>query len=81
MIPANASRPSTASPEARLANSPKNRSEADRPVIMGEIAKGSGLPPSASQAFEDNPALEAALERLLRGIRQSRGGPGDGSAR
>jgi hypothetical protein len=39
-------------------------------VPMGEVRK-SGLPPQAS---EPNPRLEAALEKLLQGIRQSRGG-------
>jgi hypothetical protein len=33
--------------------------------------RGVGLPP---KAFEPDPNLEAALERLLQGIRQSRGG-------
>jgi len=70
-IPANpARRPSTAPAEARPLKSPKNKSEADRTVIMGEIRK-CGLPP---EALEPHPGLEAALDRLLQGIRQSRGG-------
>jgi hypothetical protein len=52
-------------------NSPKSKSEADRTVIMGDLREGSGIPPKAS---ESNPALEAALDRLLQGIRLSRGG-------
>jgi hypothetical protein len=51
-------------------NSPKGKSEADNPVIMGELRK-SGLPPRAS---EPDAGLEAALERLKRaaGITGSR---------
>jgi hypothetical protein len=69
--------PPEAAPNSSNAKSPKGTSEADRSVIMGEIRE-SGIPP---QAFEPNPKLEAALNRLLQGIRQSRGGSGDGSAR
>ena len=50
---------------------PKNKSEADRSVNLGPLVKKSGIPPQAS---EPNPNLEAALDRLLQGIRQSRGG-------
>jgi hypothetical protein len=71
ITPTSTSRPSTALSMARPLNSPKSKSEADRTVIMGDLRKERGLPPSAS---ESNPALEAALDRLLQGIRQSRGG-------
>jgi hypothetical protein len=56
----------TASPK-----SPKATGVSESTVLMGEVEKKSGLPPSA---FEPNPGLEAALDRLLQGIRQSRGG-------
>lgn len=57
-------------PEAPPVKSPKwKTSEADR-VYLGEITK-SGIPP---KAFEDNPKLGTALDNLLQGIRQSRGG-------
>jgi len=62
--------PSKGFAEARTLNSPKDKSEAKPSVIMGEIVKGSGIPPRAS---EPDANLEAALERLLQGIRQSRG--------
>lgn len=62
--------PSKALPGGRPTNSPKSKSEAEKTVIMGEIRKG-GMPPAA---LEPNPGLEAALDRLLQGIRQSRGG-------
>ncbi len=54
----------------RPPNSPKGKSEADRLVIMGEVVKESGIPPLA---FEPNPKLDAALGRLLEGIRRGRG--------
>jgi hypothetical protein len=69
--PENARRPSTANFEASMLKGPKSKSEADRSVIMGPLVKESGIPP---KAFEPEPQLEAALERLLQGIRQSRGG-------
>jgi hypothetical protein len=56
---------------------PKSTSEADRSMNLGPLVK-SGIPPQAS---EPNPKLEAALDRLLQGIRQSRGGSGDSSAK
>jgi hypothetical protein len=60
--------PSVSSVEAR-AKSPKDNSEADRKVIMGEM-RGS-LPPRASEPYAP---LEAALERLkgAAGIAESR---------
>ena len=62
---------SMASAEARPPKWPKSKSEADRFVNLGHLVKESSLPPQAS---EPNPRLEAALDRLLQGIRQSRGG-------
>jgi hypothetical protein len=56
---------------------PEGKSAAESSVLTGKLVKG-GIPPSAS---ESDPKLEAALDRLLQGIRQSRGGCGDGSAR
>jgi hypothetical protein len=49
---------------------PKSTSEADRSMNLGPLVK-SGIPP---EAFEENPGLGTALENLLQGIRQSRGG-------
>jgi hypothetical protein len=50
---------------------PKSKSEAYRSVNLGPLAKGSGIPPEAS---EPNPKFEAALERFLQiGIRRGRG--------
>jgi hypothetical protein len=63
-------RASAASAEARPPKWPKSKSEADRSVNLGHLVKESSLPP---QALEPNPQLEAALDRLLQGIRQSRG--------
>jgi hypothetical protein len=77
LTPETARGPSLASPEAR-ANSPKGKGAPEGEVIMGEIVKGSGIPPRASVR---NPNLEAALDRLLQGIRQSRDGSGEGGAR
>jgi biotin operon repressor len=77
ITPTSAPRPSRAFPEAQKTNSPKCKSEAVPMVNLGELSKGSGLPP---KAFEPNPALESALDKLLQGIRQSRGS-GNGSAK
>lgn len=65
-------RPEKASP----LKGPKSNSEAESSVLMGPLVK-SGIPP---KAFEPNPALESALDRLLQGIRQSRGS-GEGRAK
>ncbi len=62
-------RVSTASAEARPLKGPKSTSEAESSMHLGPLVK-SGIPPKAS---EPNPRLEAALDRLLQGIRQSRG--------
>jgi hypothetical protein len=56
-----------------LAKWPKSKSEADKTVNLGHLVKENGIPP---QALEPNPRLEAALDRLLQGIRQGRGGSG-----
>jgi hypothetical protein len=71
ITPTSTSRPSTTPPVASGTKWPKSTSEAESSVLMGHLVKESGLPPKAS---EPNPALEAALDRLLQGIRQSRGG-------
>jgi hypothetical protein len=71
ITPASAPRPSRTFPEAQKIKSPKCKSEAVLPVNLGDLRKENGLPP---KAFDPNPKLEAALDRLLQGIRQSRGG-------
>jgi hypothetical protein len=70
ITPTSTARPSTTFSRARKINSPKCKSEAVPTVNLGELRKESGLPP---KPFEPNPALESALDRLLQGIRQSRG--------
>jgi len=71
-IPAETTRwVSTALPVASPLKGPKSKSEAVRTVNLGPLVKECGLPPTA---LEPNPRLEAALDRLLQGIRQSRGG-------
>jgi hypothetical protein len=57
-------------PSASTLKGPKSRNPSERSVIMGPLVKNS-LPP---KAFEPDPKLESALDRLLQGIRQSRGG-------
>lgn len=65
VIPAeNARRPSAVKFEASPLKCPKSTSEAESPVLMGHVRK-SGLPP---MAFEPDPKLESALERLRRGV-------------
>lgn len=49
---------------------PQIQSPSGSVLHLGEKEKESGIPP---KAFEPNPNLEAALDRLLQGIRQSRG--------
>ena len=61
-----APRPSQASPMARPSNSPRVIASAFPEVLMGEIRK-------APPAPEPKSALESALDRLLHGIRHSRG--------
>jgi hypothetical protein len=58
--------------------SPKDKSEADPLVIMGEIVKGSGIPPRASVPDAN---LEAALERLRKAAGIAGDGSGEGGAR
>jgi hypothetical protein len=70
ITPSSAPRLSTVSSEASL-KGPKSRKPSERLMNLGPLVKESGLP---STAFEPNPELEAALDRLLQGIRQSRGG-------
>jgi hypothetical protein len=79
MTPTSSQRPSVALPEARLTNSPKSKSVADPKVNLGDLRTGKkiGLPP---KAYVPDPKLESALDRLLEGIRQSRGS-GDGGAK
>ncbi|WP_147023155.1 hypothetical protein [Microvirga aerophila] len=64
-------RPSVANAEASPLNGPKSKGELETSMLMGPLVKKSGIPPLAS---ESDPRLEAALDRLLQGIRQSRGG-------
>jgi hypothetical protein len=77
LTPQAARGPSLASPEAH-AKSPKLKGAPEGEVIMGEIVKGGSIPPHTSVL---NTNLEAALDRLLQGIRQSRDGSGEGGAR
>ncbi len=70
ITPSSPQRPSTVNSAASL-KGPKSRKPSERLVNLGPLEKESGLPP---KAFEPNPKLEAALDRLLQGIRQSRGG-------
>jgi hypothetical protein len=78
LTPETARGPSLASPEARTLKSPKDKSEAERSVIMGE-KRTSGLPPQASVP---NTNLETALERLRQGVFGIAGdGSGEGGAK
>lgn len=70
LVPAAASSRSTVNFQASPLKGPKSKSEADRSMNLGPLVK-SGTPP---KTFDPNPKLESALERLLQGIRQSRGG-------
>jgi hypothetical protein len=71
LAPSAPQRASTANFRASPLNSPKAIGVSESTVPMGEIRKESGIPP---KALEPDPRLEAALDRLLQGIRQSRGG-------
>jgi hypothetical protein len=71
LAPSTPQRASTVNFQASPPNSPKATGVSESPVLMGEVRKESGFPPQAS---EPNLRLEAALDRLLQGIRQSRGG-------
>jgi hypothetical protein len=74
VTPATPPRPSTPLPGARL-KSPVKQSEAERTVLNRRANE------RAPQSAESHPGLEAALGRLLQGIRQSRDGSGEGGAR
>jgi hypothetical protein len=67
----NARRTSTVNFRGSPLKGPKATGVSESSVPLGPLVKESGLPP---QTFEPNPQLEAALDRLLQGIRQSRGG-------
>jgi hypothetical protein len=70
ITPSSTQRPSTVNSASSL-KGPKSRNPSERLVNLGPLVKECGILPKAS---ESNPALEAALDRLLQGIRQSRGG-------
>ena len=67
----NARRASTVDFRGSPLKGPKATGVSESSVPLGPLVEESGLPP---QALEPNPGLEAALDRLLQGIRQSRGG-------
>jgi hypothetical protein len=71
LAPSAPQRASTVNFRAPPLNSPKATGVPESSVPMGEIRKENSIPPQAS---EPNPRLEAALDRLLQGIRQSRSG-------
>jgi hypothetical protein len=77
LTPEAARGPSLASPEART-KSPKLKGAPEGEVIMGEIVKGSGIPPHASVL---DPNLEAALDQLRRAAGIAGDGFGEGRAR
>jgi hypothetical protein len=52
-------------------NAPKSKNPSESIVLLGPLVKESALPPLA---LEPNANLEAALDRLLEGIRRGRGG-------
>lgn len=64
IVRSQAPRPSLAAFSSSSPKCPKSESESEFPVLMRQLEK-SGLPPSA---FEPNPRLEDALERLWRGV-------------
>jgi hypothetical protein len=68
--PSHAARPSATLLEARPLTSPKDKSEAESSVLMGE-KRGIGIPP---KAFAPDANLEAALERLRRAVGKAGGG-------
>lgn len=71
LSPIKAQQPAMSLPRAPSTNSPKNKERSGSQVFMGDLVKGSGLPP---KAYEPDLKLEAALDKLLQGIRQSRSG-------
>jgi hypothetical protein len=70
LSPNKAQQPAMSLPRAPSTNSPKDKERSGSQVIMGDLRKPVVSPPEPS---EPNPKLEAALDRLLQGIRQSRG--------
>jgi hypothetical protein len=70
LSPTQTQRPAMTLPRASSTNSPKSKNVVFPKVLMGDLSKPVECPPEAS---ESNPKLEAALDRLLQGIRQSRG--------
>src|SRR5918997_2033476 len=64
VTPSVAPRPSTGRYEGQALNSPKDRSEANPQVNLGEIRQNSGLPAKPSQ----DSALERALQQLGEGV-------------
>jgi len=71
LAPSTPQRASTGNFRASPLKSPKATGVSESTVPMGEISKEGGTPP---KTLEPNPRLEAALDRLFQGIRQSRGG-------
>ncbi len=69
--PLSGQRASTGNFRGSPLNFPKATGVSESLVPMGEKKEKSGLPP---QALEPNSKLESALDRLLQGIRHSRGG-------
>lgn len=63
-IPAETMRRASAANFGASPKSPKGKSEAESSVLMGEVRE-SGIPP---KAFEPDPKLEAALDRLRSGV-------------
>lgn len=71
LSPTRAQQPAMSLPRTLNTNPPKDKERSGSQVFMGDLRKPIGLPP---KAFEPNPKLEAALDRLLQGFRQRRGG-------
>jgi hypothetical protein len=70
-VPSSVQMASTVNFRARPLKSPKATGVLESPVLMGEIVKTSSIPPQASEL---NPDVEAALERLRRGVFGNAGG-------
>jgi hypothetical protein len=71
LAPENARRASTVNFGASPLKCPKSKNPSERFMIMGHQEKRSGIPP---RAFEPDPNLEAALERLRQGVIGKAGG-------
>jgi hypothetical protein len=65
LAPSTPQRTSSVDFRASPLNSPKATGVSESPVLMGEVRKEIGIPPQASEL---NPDIEAALERLRRGV-------------